>query len=93
MSERIKLFNGHGEFSADGYGLDKAIRLYLPASVNDLRDTFSAAVGTGYEDVHSVGEFLIMLADIGYPPAQKSGTCGTCGQESWKCYAGGHKYS
>ena len=68
--ETVKLTNNHGEFTTTGYGLDRAIALYLPASPDDLRKVMAESTGRPpeyYYDVHSVGEFLMMLADADFP--------------------------
>ena len=65
----ITMTNAHGTFATTGYGLDRAIATYLPASPNELRRTVSDAFGYGPEaeyaaDVSTVSELLIMLAEL-----------------------------
>lgn len=70
--ESITLTNAHGTFTCNGYQLDREIRRQLPASVNDLRGTMkdvSYPATEEYADIHSVGEFLIMLAATPEAPA------------------------
>jgi hypothetical protein len=68
MDALITCTNDHGTFRTTGYGLDRTIGQCLPASVNSLRDQMERLnPGTDYSDVHSVSEFLIMVADITSP--------------------------
>lgn len=64
--ETITTTNAHGKFTASGYAVDRAIREYLPASVNDLREALADVAGympEHYADVHTVAELLVMIAD------------------------------
>lgn len=61
----------HGQYATDAYSLDEAIRRYLPASVNDLQTIMAEREPElDYSDIHSVSEFLIMLASFEYDAAQ-----------------------
>jgi hypothetical protein len=65
---KFTVTNAHGTFTTVGSGLDLAMLRYLPASPDQLREVMSDATGLDYSDIHSVSEFLIMLADAD-PPA------------------------
>ncbi len=83
-TEKITLTNAHGTFTTDGYGLDRVIARYLPASPNDLRAEMAEINPDGdYSDVRCVGEFLVMLADCGMPH-ERHGVC-----DDWNSAPGG----
>jgi hypothetical protein len=68
MDALITCTNNHGTFRTTGYGLDRTISQCLPTSVIAMRDQMERLnPGTDYSDVHSVAEFLIMVADITSP--------------------------
>lgn len=64
MSSTIRLKNDYGEYLVTGEDTDDAIARFLPASVNGLREVMTgiAPAGDGYAKIHSVTEFLIMIA-------------------------------
>ena len=65
---KITVTNAHGTFTAVGSGLDLAMMRYLPASPSQLRELMQdVAPENDYSDVDTCGEFLVMLADVGYP--------------------------
>jgi hypothetical protein len=68
----VTITNAHGTFTTTALGLDLVMAKYLPASVNGLATymeelTGHAATEAYYSDVHSVSEFLVMIADGEYP--------------------------
>lgn len=54
----------HVTARVSGRDLDLAIRLHLPASINELRTKLEAVTGSSYTDVDSVSELLILLAYV-----------------------------
>ncbi len=68
----ITVENAHGLFRCSPIALDAALNRCLPGSVQDLRNYFCARVEARpgeYDDVTSVGELLIMIAEIDGPDA------------------------
>lgn len=62
----INCKNDHGLFTVTDEALDIAIERYLPASIEALRKALDEVTGfyeNQYDDVGSIGEALIMLAD------------------------------
>lgn len=60
----VRIKSQYGEFLTTADILDLAAEKYLPASVNDMRGVMTGitAVADDYAEVHSVSEFLIMVA-------------------------------
>ena len=75
--DQVTLFNAHGTFTTTTSGLDRVISKYLPNSPNGLRELLQERTGNDYGDVRDVSAFLVMLADMDYPPGICDPTFGT----------------
>jgi hypothetical protein len=67
---KVEIANAHGTFATDTLALDLMIKSRLPASRNDLCRHLAETTGlpeSNYDDVSTVTEFLIMMADADYP--------------------------
>lgn len=64
---KITLTNAHGTFETGTMRLDRMIATHLPASPNEMRLKYEAAVsaqpGT-FADLSEVSDFLIMFAEL-----------------------------
>ena len=102
----VSVSNAHGTFTCTPEALDAAMAHYLPTSCRGLRVVIGDRnPGTDYEDVRTVTELLVMLADMDHPAvpprpqAPADDRCATCGRDAhrpgregpWHSYHG-HPY-
>ncbi len=67
---KVQITNAHGTFTTDTLALDLMIQSRLPASPMELRDRLAETTGLPvytYDDISTVTEFLVMMADADYP--------------------------